>query len=97
MEQWGRGSSTALTRGIDTVAVRDAHHDATVQTEEYDFQHPAVLRNVPPPTIPFDRPLRWWSLDRQRRRATVMRLRDRLLNEIMWAGGRNARDQQEIQ
>lgn len=97
MEPWGRGSSTALTSVIDTVAVRDTRHDATVQREGYDLQYPAVLRNVPPPTIRFGRPLRWWSLDRQRRRAMVMHLRDRLLDDIMRVGARNVRDQQETQ
>jgi hypothetical protein len=54
----------------------------------YEFHHPAVLRNVPPPTVTFARPLRWWSLDRHRRRALVMRLRDQLQEEILRLGHR---------
>ncbi len=54
----------------------------------YHFQHPAVLRNVPPPTVIVDRPLRWWSLDRPRRLAMAMRLRDRLQEEILKLGNR---------
>jgi hypothetical protein len=54
----------------------------------YEFHHPAVLRNVPPPTVTIARPLRWWSLDRPRRRALVMRLRDQLQEEILRLGHR---------
>lgn len=49
----------------------------------YEFQHPAVRRNVPPPTIAFARPLRWWSLDRPKRLAALMRWRDRLQEAIL--------------
>jgi hypothetical protein len=52
----------------------------------YAFHHPAVLRNVPPPSIRFAEPLRWWSLDRRRRLAVIMRLRDRLQNDILRLG-----------
>lgn len=51
--------------------------------EGYEFRHPAVLRNVPPPTITFPGPLRWFSLDRARRRAMAMRLRDHLQERIL--------------
>ncbi|QPD05686.1 MAG: hypothetical protein Nkreftii_003460 [Candidatus Nitrospira kreftii] len=50
-------------------------------------QCPAVLRNVPPPTLHFNRPLHWWSLDRRKRLATVMRLWDHLLEDILHIGG----------
>jgi hypothetical protein len=51
--------------------------------KSYEFQHPAVLRNVPPPTITFAEPLRWCSLDRARRRAMAVRLRDHLQESIL--------------
>jgi hypothetical protein len=51
--------------------------------EGYEFRHPAVLRNVPPPTITFAGPLRWCSLDRAKRRAMAMRLRDHLQERIL--------------
>lgn len=97
MEPWLRNSNTVLAGAFDAGAIHWANQDARQQAAGYDFHHPAVLQNVPPPTVTFDRPLRWWSLDRQRRRATAMRLRDRLLDDIMRAGGRNARDRQENQ
>lgn len=66
------------------------HAEATVRQPEggYEFRHPAVLCNVPPPTVTFARPLRWWSWDRPRRRALVMRLRDQLQEEILRLGDR---------
>jgi len=69
----------------DVILVQRAHQDGPLQAQRYDFQHPAVLKNVPPPTVQFSRPLRWWSLDRRRRLAAVMRLRDRLMEDIMRA------------
>lgn len=54
----------------------------------YDFHHPAVLRNIPPPTVTFSRPLRWWSLDRQKRLAAIMRLRDKWQAAILALGDR---------
>lgn len=80
-----------LARAFDTAAVRCTNQVARPQTERYDFQHPAVLRNVPPPTAHFRRPLRWWSLDRRRRLATILRLRDQLLDDIMRMGRQETR------
>lgn len=80
-----RSSNTVLSKTFDAVAVHYAHQDGKLQTQGYDFQHPAVLRNVPPPTVRFDRPLRWWSLDRRRRLTATMRLRDQLMEDIMRA------------
>jgi hypothetical protein len=74
-----------LAEAFDAIAVQSTHHDGQLQAQRYDFQHPAVLRNVPPPTVHFRRPLRWWSLDRRRRLAAVMRLRDQLVEDIMRA------------
>ena len=91
MEPLLSSSSTVLARAFNTEAIRSTNQDAKLQTEHYDFQHPAVLRNVPPPTIHFRRPLHWWSLDRRRRLATVMRLRDQLLEDIMRVGCGKAR------
>ncbi len=67
-------------------AVQSTSH-GPLPAQRYDFQHPAVSRNVPPPTVRFSRPLRWWSLDRRRRLAAVMRLRDHLVEDIMRAHG----------
>ena len=74
------GSSAA--QGSKAVAKRPA--------ASYEFHHPAVLRNVPPPTVVFPRPLRWWSLDRPSRVATVMRLRDQLQEAIVRLGNQGA-------
>lgn len=86
-----RSASTVLAETFDAAIVQHAKQDGRLQAERYDFQHPAVLRNVPPPTVRFGRPLRWWSLDRRRRLATIMRRRDHLLEDIMRAGGRKGR------
>lgn len=51
----------------------------------YDFGH-APVGNVPPPTLKFRSPLRWWSLDRPRRIAALLRFRDRRLDEILALG-----------
>lgn len=48
----------------------------------YDFGR-APAGNVPPPTVKFPRPLRWWSLDRPKRLAEILALRDRLQTEIL--------------
>jgi hypothetical protein len=65
-------------------AVQSTPH-GQLQAQRYDFQHPAVSRNVPPPTVQFSRRLRWWSLERRRRLAAVMRLRDQLVEDIIRA------------
>lgn len=91
MEQLLRSSNTVLVRAFEAGALQRTNQDARLQAERYDFQHPAVLLNVPPPTVKFLRPLRWWSLDRRRRLATVMRLRDQLVEDIMREGCRKAR------
>ena len=97
MEPSWRTSNTVLTGTFDVGAVQRANQDAPRQAPGYGFQHPAVLLNVPPPTIKFRCPLRWWSLDRRRRLATVIRLRDQLVDDIMRAGCRNAGKEQETQ
>jgi hypothetical protein len=86
VESFWRSSHTVLPRTFDADALQRATQNVTRQDQGYGFQHPAVLQNVPPPTVKFRRPLRWWSLDRRRRLATAMRLRDRLLQDIMRAG-----------
>jgi hypothetical protein len=48
----------------------------------YDFGQ-APVGNVPPPSVTFAQPLRWWSLDRPRRLAAILALRDRLQDEIL--------------
>lgn len=92
-----RIADTVVARAFDARSLQRAHQGAPLQVQTYDFQHPAVLQNVPPPTIRFRHPLRWWSLDRRRRLATVMRLRDQLIEDIMRAGCRTAREEQETQ
>lgn len=82
MEPFLRNSSRVLTRAFNARALQK-----TSQAARYDFQRPAVLRNVPPPTVQFNRPLHWRSLDRRKRLATVMCLRDHLLEDILRIGG----------
>jgi hypothetical protein len=53
----------------------------------YEFHHPAARRNVPPPTVPFMRPLRWWSRDRPQRLMEVRKLRDEFIQAILACGG----------
>lgn len=89
MESLVRSSNAVLTGAFDAQAVQPTNQDARLRAERYDFQHPAVLRNVPPPTITWSRPLRWWSLDRRRRVETVIALRDQLLEGILRLGVRN--------
>jgi len=84
-----RSSRTLLVGVFDAVGARHVTQEVKPPTEHYHFQHPAVLQNVPPPTVTWNRPLRWWSLDRRKRLAAVMRLRDRLVEDIMRAGGGN--------
>jgi hypothetical protein len=52
----------------------------------YDFHDPAVVRSVLPPAAPATRPLRWWSLDRGKRRAAALRHRDNLIEDILRIG-----------
>ena len=69
----------------ETRSLSGPHANPTRQqmAQGYEFQHPAVLRNVPPPTIAFAEPLGWFSLDRAERRALTMRLRDQLQKAIL--------------
>ncbi len=80
-----RSSSTFPVGVSDAVVARHVTQDVKPPTERYHFQHPAVLQNVPPPTVTWNRPLRWRSFDRRKRLAAVMRLRDRLVDDIMHA------------
>lgn len=81
-----KNADTVVATTFDAGALQRAHQDAPLQMQGYDFQHPAVLRNVPPPTVRFRLPLRSRSLDHRRRLATIMRLRDQLVEDIMRAG-----------
>lgn len=54
---------------------RDRHHG-------YDFQH-APEGSAQPPAVTFREKLRWWSLDRWRRRKQILTERDRLQREIV--------------
>lgn len=85
MEPLWRSSHTVFTRALDAAAARHARDDARHQRESYDFHHPSVLRAVPPPTVAYARPLRWWSLDRPQRLSAALRLRDQLLEDVMRA------------
>jgi len=48
----------------------------------YDFQH-APGGSAHLPTVTFQDKLRWWSLDRWRRRKKILNERDRLQQEII--------------
>lgn len=48
----------------------------------YDFQH-APSGSVPVPKVTFAQKLRWWTLDRWKRRKKIREERDRRLQEIM--------------
>ncbi|HET9846085.1 MAG TPA: hypothetical protein VFQ02_10050 [Nitrospira sp.] len=48
----------------------------------YDFQR-APGGSAQPPTVTFKDKLRWWSLDRWRRRKKILSERDRLQREIV--------------
>lgn len=50
--------------------------------EGYDFQR-APGGSVQPPTVTFREKLRWWTLDRWRRRKQILTERDRLQREII--------------
>jgi len=50
--------------------------------EGYDFQH-APGGSAQPPTVTFREKLRWWTLDRWRRRKQILTERDRLQREII--------------
>lgn len=52
------------------------------EAKGYEFQHPPV-GNVPPPTVTFPKPLRWWSWDRWKRRKQILDVRDRRVREIV--------------
>lgn len=61
MEPLPRSSNTVLAGALNAEAGQATNQDAKLQAHGYDFQHPTVLWNVPPPTVKFRRPLRWWS------------------------------------
>lgn len=48
----------------------------------YDFQH-QTAGNVPPPPVTFAEKLRWWTLDRWKRRRALREARDRRVQEIV--------------
>lgn len=54
---------------------RDSHRG-------YDFQH-APGGSAQPPVVTFREKLRWWTLDRYRRRKQILSERDRLQMEIV--------------
>ena len=56
-------------------ANRDRH-------QGYDFQH-APGGRAQLPGVTFQEKLRWWTLDRWRRRTKILRERDRLQQEII--------------
>lgn len=51
----------------------------------YDFGK-APIGNVPPPTVRFSKPLRWWSWDRPRRVRALLNIRDQRQAEILRLG-----------
>lgn len=48
----------------------------------YDFQH-APGGSVPPPEVPFQSRLRWWTWDRWQRRKVIAAARDRFQQDIL--------------
>lgn len=52
------------------------------KAEGYDFQH-QTAGNVSPPKVTFTQKLRWWTLDRWRRRKEIREARDRRVQEIV--------------
>ncbi|MBM4119292.1 MAG: hypothetical protein ACKOBZ_04375 [Nitrospira sp.] len=48
----------------------------------YDFQHQSA-GNVPPPPMTFSKQLRWWTLDRWKRRQALREARDRRVQDIV--------------
>lgn len=48
----------------------------------YDFQH-APAGSVPVPKVTFTEKLRWWTLDRWKRRKKIREERDRRIQEIL--------------
>jgi hypothetical protein len=52
------------------------------QGQGFDFGETPII-SVAPPTVEFMAQLRWWSLDRWRRRKRIAQERDRRLREIM--------------
>lgn len=51
----------------------------------YDFGK-APIGDVPPPTVRFSKPLRWWSWDRSRRVRALLNIRDQRQAEILRLG-----------
>jgi hypothetical protein len=83
MEAVWTHAGTGFVRPLDVAGRQAPIEEANQPAGGYDFHHPAVLRNVPPPTAQCAQPLRWWSLDRCRRLAAIMRLRDQLQDDIL--------------
>ncbi|MGE3152631.1 MAG: hypothetical protein AB7G48_05975 [Nitrospiraceae bacterium] len=48
----------------------------------YDFQQ-APVGNLPPPVVTFSEKVRWWTLDRWKRRQRIRQDRDRRLQDIV--------------
>lgn len=48
----------------------------------YDFQQ-APVGNLPPPIVTFSEKIRWWTLDRWKRRQRIRMERDRRLQDIV--------------
>lgn len=51
------------------------------QGEGYDFQK-QTAGSIPPPQITFSEKLKWWTLDRWKRRKQISQARDRRLQDI---------------
>jgi hypothetical protein len=57
----------------------------------YDFQH-APSGSAPLPRVTFQEKLRWWTVDRWRRRKKILTERDRLQHEIIDMKTRRSKD-----
>ncbi len=59
--------------------------ELTGKYKGYEFgKGPGIKRS--PPTVTFDQPLKWWSLDRPKRLRAIRQERDRYLSEILNRG-----------
>lgn len=55
------------------------------QYKGYEFGKAPNIK-TPPPVVRFDKPLRWWSIDRPQRLRAIRQVRDRYLMDILELG-----------
>lgn len=87
----GKGEGERLTMGDDGIfeyQYERFHHDRD-QAKGYDFQQ-VPGGSLPVPKVTFSERLRWWTIDRWRRRKKIREERDRRLQEILDVKNRRA-------